>query len=89
MTEPLDLSVLIPAKNEVDNLPSLLMEIRTALAAEHYEVLVVDAGSSDHTLSVLKQLKSQSYAQLRILTSPSHVYHFAWAGSHAALMDCT
>lgn len=67
MTDPLDLSVLIPARNEVDNLPSLLMEIRAALAAEDYEVLVVDDGSSDRTLSVLQQLKSQGYTQLRIL----------------------
>lgn len=59
MTDPLDLSVLIPAKNEVDNLPSLLMEIRTALAAEDYEVLVVDDGSNDRTLSVLQQLKAR------------------------------
>lgn len=49
MTDPLDLSVLVPARNEVDNLPSLLMEIRTALAAEDFEVLVVDDGSSDRT----------------------------------------
>ncbi|MCS4064243.1 hypothetical protein M2413_003225 [Pseudomonas putida] len=34
MTDPLDLSVLIPARNEVENLPSLLMEIRAALAAK-------------------------------------------------------
>ncbi|MEO9244970.1 glycosyltransferase family 2 protein [Pseudomonas inefficax] len=67
MTDPLDLSVLIPARNEVDNLPSLLMEIRTALAAEDFEVLVVDDGSSDRTLSVLQQLKNQGYTQLRIL----------------------
>jgi len=67
MTDPLDLSVLIPARNEVENLPSLLMEIRAALAAEDYEVLVVDDGSSDRTLSVLHQLKSQGYTRLRIL----------------------
>ncbi|WP_049276741.1 glycosyltransferase family 2 protein, partial [Pseudomonas putida] len=67
MTDPLDLSVLIPARNEVENLPSLLMEIRAALAAEAYEVVVVDDGSSDGTLSVLQQLKSQGYTQLRIL----------------------
>ncbi|WP_248920613.1 glycosyltransferase family 2 protein [Pseudomonas entomophila] len=67
MTEPLDLSVLIPAKNEVDNLPSLLAEIRTALANERYEVLVVDDGSSDQTLAMLQQLKTQGFQQLRIL----------------------
>ncbi|NIE75111.1 glycosyltransferase family 2 protein [Pantoea sp. Tr-811] len=67
MTDPLDLSVLIPAKNEVENLPALLMEIRTALADEAYEVLVVDDGSSDHTLQVLRQLKQHGFSQLRIL----------------------
>ncbi|MCU0127079.1 glycosyltransferase family 2 protein [Pseudomonas vlassakiae] len=67
MTDPLDLSVLIPAKNEVDNLPALLAEIRTALAAENYEVLVVDDGSTDQTLNRLKQLKQQGFPQLRIL----------------------
>ncbi|QVM89536.1 glycosyltransferase family 2 protein [Pseudomonas entomophila] len=67
MTEPLELSVLIPAKNEVDNLPSLLAEIRTALANERYEVLVVDDGSSDQTLAMLQQLKNQGFQQLRIL----------------------
>ena len=41
MTDPLDLSVLIPARNEVENLPSLLMEIRAALAAEEPEHLTV------------------------------------------------
>ena len=65
MTDPLDLSVLIPARNEVENLPSLLMEIRIALAAEDHEVLVVDDGSSDRTLSVLLQLKSQGYTDLQ------------------------
>lgn len=67
MTEPLDLSVLIPAKNEVDNLPSLLAEIRTALANERYEVLVVDDGSSDQTLAMLQRLKNEGFQQLRIL----------------------
>ncbi|MBV4491381.1 glycosyltransferase family 2 protein [Pseudomonas oryzicola] len=67
MTAPLELSVLIPARNEADNLPALLQEIRTALATQDYEVLVVDDGSRDHTLSVLQHLKNQGYAQLRIL----------------------
>jgi len=67
MTDTLDLSVLIPARNEVDNLPALLAEIRTALACEHYEVLVVDDGSNDHTLHVLQQLQQQGFSQLRVL----------------------
>lgn len=67
MTQPLDLSVLIPARNEADNLPSLLGEIRVALAAHAYEVLVVDDGSSDQTLAVLQRLRAEGFSQLRIL----------------------
>lgn len=67
MTAPLELSVLIPARNEADNLPALLQEIRAALATLDYEVVVVDDGSSDHTLSALQQVKNQGYPQLRIL----------------------
>lgn len=67
MTEQIDLSVLIPAKNEAENLPALLAEIRNALQGERYEVLVVDDGSSDPTLVVLQQLRTQGFAQLRIL----------------------
>lgn len=63
----IDLSVLIPAKNEAENLPSLLNEMRNALTDEHYEVLVVDDGSDDQTLAVLQRLKAQGFEQLRIL----------------------
>lgn len=67
MNHPIDVSVLIPAKNEADNLPSLLSEIRVALAAENYEVLVVDDGSTDQTLAVLQRLRAEGFSQLRIL----------------------
>lgn len=67
MTDPLDLSVLIPARNEAENLPALLLEIRQALGDERYEILVVDDGSNDRTLAVLQQLKAHGFQPLRIL----------------------
>lgn len=67
MTQTPALSVLIPAKNEAENLPTLLAEIRQALAAESFEVIVVDDGSTDHTGELLQQLKRGGYHQLRIL----------------------
>ena len=51
-------SLLIPAYNEAGNIPALIQEITTALAAcQRYEftVLFVDDGSNDNTLSVLRQ----------------------------------
>ncbi|MGF6395593.1 glycosyltransferase family 2 protein [Pseudomonas plecoglossicida] len=86
MTDPLDLSVLIPAKNEAENLPALLLEIRSALAAEAFEVLVVDDGSSDRTLDMLQQLKRQGFAQLRILRHERSLGQSTsiWHAAHAA-----
>ncbi|WP_426142821.1 glycosyltransferase family 2 protein [Pseudomonas sp. DWP3-1-2] len=67
MTVPIFLSVVIPAKNEADNLPALLEEVRTALSGEHYEVLVVDDGSTDDTLRILRELMASGFPELRVL----------------------
>ncbi|EKE75863.1 glycosyltransferase family 2 protein [Gallaecimonas xiamenensis] len=55
----MDLSVIIPAKNEAANLPALLQEINQALAGHAFEVLVIDDGSSDHSWALLAELKGQ------------------------------
>lgn len=51
----LDVSVVVPAKNEAENLPILLDEIAEALAGRTFEVLVIDDGSTDATAEVLWQ----------------------------------
>jgi glycosyltransferase involved in cell wall biosynthesis len=56
-----DISVLVPAKDEAENLP-LFMELCAAAFAgrpESYEVLVVDDGSTDATATVLPQLRAK------------------------------
>lgn len=80
------LSVLIPAKNEEDNLPGLLTEVRAALADEDYEVLVIDDGSTDHTLAALQYLKAQGFPQLRVLRHPRSLGQSTaiWHGAQAA-----
>lgn len=61
-----DVSVLIPAKDEADNLPLLLQLCADAFRgrAESYEVIVVDDGSTDASWRVLSEL-SAKYAFLR------------------------
>jgi hypothetical protein len=62
-----DVSVLIPAKDEAENLP-LFMEQAAATfsaAAASFEVVVVDDGSSDATWQVLQDLAAR-YPFLRI-----------------------
>ena len=94
LTKP-ELSVLIPAKNEAENLPALLEEIRLALAGENFEVIVVDDGSTDSTAAQLLALKRDGYAQLRILSQDrslgqsTSIYHAAQAaqGTWLATLD--
>ncbi|BAP42239.1 glycosyl transferase family protein [Pseudomonas sp. StFLB209] len=95
MTTPIFLSVVIPAKNEAENLPTLLKEVSAALVGEHYEILVVDDGSTDNTLQVLKALKESGLNELRILRheqslgQSTSIYHAALAaeGNWLATLD--
>jgi dolichol-phosphate mannosyltransferase len=57
---PLSLySVVIPARDEEESLPSTIESIVTAFDAEHvpHEIVVVDDGSRDRTWEVLQELK--------------------------------
>ena len=47
------ISVVIPCRNEAENLPLLLDEIEAAMTGRAFEVIVVDDGSTDATPDVL------------------------------------
>ena len=53
-----DVSVLVPAKDEAENLPLFLEQCEAAFRNEtvRYEVIVVDDGSTDATPAVLTSL---------------------------------
>ena len=57
-TGPVDVSVLVPAKDEAENLPEFLAQCETAFrdAPFRAEVVVVDDGSTDETPQVLAAL---------------------------------
>jgi dolichol-phosphate mannosyltransferase len=63
-----DLSVVFPVYNEEENVPILLAEIARALDGSGwmYEIVAVDDGSSDRSLSVLRESRA-TYPTLRVL----------------------
>ena len=65
---PFDLSIILPTRNEADNLLSLLPEIRHHLQIAHQstEVIVVDDGSSDGTPDVVKSFAADSSVRWRV-----------------------
>lgn len=78
------LSVVVPAKNEAENLPDLVRGIRDAFAAggPQIEIIVVDDKSDDNSLEVLGSLQAE-IPVLRILTHPQS------AGQSAAVHSGT
>ncbi len=64
MSQDIFVSVLIPAKNEANNLKPLLEEVREAMANEAYEIIVVDDGSTDATLHELRPDQEQRLERL-------------------------
>ena len=75
-------SIVVPVRNEADNIAPLIAEIRTALAASAawgpYEIIYVDDGSDDATPDVLRR-EAETCPELLI------VRHSAPAGQSAAI----
>lgn len=68
----MQLSVIIPVKDEAENIEALADEIRAALAegaapVERYEVLFVDDGSRDDTAAILRRLRAEPARHLRVI----------------------
>jgi len=75
----MDLSIVIPARNEAPNIPPLVAEIRAALDGRlDYEIVYVDDGSGDGTADAVGALMSD-LPRLRLLR------HAASCGQSAAI----
>lgn len=78
----MQLSVIVPVMNEADNVVPLAHEIFTALQDRcDFEVLFVDDGSTDATLTQLQAARAELGPRLRILKHPRN------AGQSAAVVS--
>ena len=59
-----EVSIVVPAHNEEDNLPKLVEEISESLDASGYwyEIIIIDDASSDNTLTVLRDMARKEFA---------------------------
>ncbi|MCC6579302.1 MAG: glycosyltransferase family 2 protein [Phycisphaeraceae bacterium] len=82
-----ELSIIVPALNEEDNVGPLVDEVRRAVldAGIDAEMIVVDDGSTDQTLPRLRELQKQ-HPWLRLLHRDKARGQSSamWAGIHAA-----
>ena len=67
MTDPIDISIVVPAHNEAGNVAALAGEIATALEGRSYEMIFVDDRSTDDTLAELTAAKAR-FPALRVLS---------------------
>jgi dolichol-phosphate mannosyltransferase len=74
-----EITVVIPCKNEAENLGILLDEVDEALSGRAFEVLVVNDGSTDATSDVLNARIKAGAAHLR------HIRHDKSSGQSAAV----
>ncbi len=65
------LTIVIPAFNESKRIPPTLLDIDRRLAGKEwdYEILVVDNGSQDQTVEIVRKM-SQSVKNLKVVESP-------------------
>lgn len=52
------ISVIIPILNEADNIENLLSYLSNCLQEVKHEIIVIDGGSSDDSVSIIKEFKS-------------------------------
>lgn len=66
-----EISVVVPVKDEAENVASLIEEIRAALKGRSYEMVFVDDASKDATVKVLLDLR-RNIPELRVVRHPEN-----------------
>jgi dolichol-phosphate mannosyltransferase len=67
-----DISVIVPALNEAENLPELVRRLAAALQGRRYEVVIVDDNSRDNTTEVCAALAQEYPLRLLVREKPKN-----------------
>lgn len=85
MTDPLRLSIVIPALDEASTLPSLLDDLYSQQRGLSLEIIVVDGGSRDDTVAECQDWARRTGATLRVLqTHAGRGHQMNWGAHHAS-----
>jgi glycosyltransferase involved in cell wall biosynthesis len=78
--QPLQVSIILPVYEEEDTIEGVVVEIIETLSncSYSYEIVAVEDGSQDHSLSILKQLQERYPARIRIA---HHKYNKGYGSS--------
>jgi dolichol-phosphate mannosyltransferase len=68
----IEMSVIVPAWNEAENIPQLVPRVAAALHGRAWEMLIVDDGSLDGTTNVCEALVRQYPVRLLVRNPPMH-----------------
>lgn len=69
MSEPTNLTILLPTYNEAENIAELVPEIEERFAGHSFRIVVVDDDSPDGTADVARRL-GERYGNVEVLTPP-------------------
>ena len=81
----MDVSIVIPLFNEEESLPELTTQIMAILTKlnQTYEICFIDDGSTDNSLQILKELRSQYHKPYRrVITLCIHIYIQTYNHTH-------
>ncbi|MEM9105355.1 MAG: glycosyltransferase family 2 protein, partial [Pseudomonadota bacterium] len=73
------ISIVIPCKNEAENIPPLLDEIAEHMGDREIEVVIVNDGSTDNTAAVLEEEAGKRAFPVR------HIHHASSVGQSLSL----
>src|SRR5690349_13176666 len=71
MSDTVEVSIIVPALNEAENLPLLIPRVHQAMNGKSYELIVVDDNSRDNTRAVCGELASKFPVKLMVREKPT------------------